>query len=307
MDSTLVKIGAAAAVMVVGLACADQPGTDPVAGPSFNTIPPNPDVVVVCKDAGAPAGTYSFTVSQEGGRGGNLLSGTDFTLEPGDCTTVWEALPDPPTSDPPVTVTVTEVDIPLGVQFDSALAQMEGQTPVAVTTTDVSVYVNYYHGALITYFNSEVFEPALGRMTGGGGQIIIGDVQVTKGLTLHCDITLSNNLEINWPDNKWHLDKPITSAECIDDPAVDPTPPVAPFDTFIGEAIGRLNGVDGSFIRFIFVDAGEPGGKNDRASIQIWAPGADPSVDPPVLNMPLDFTEHGNLQAHYDQPHGNKP
>src|SRR5688572_1032845 len=38
-----------------------------------------------------------------------------------------------------------------------------------------------------------------GRMTGGGGQIIIGDVFVSRGFTLHCDITLSNNLEINWP------------------------------------------------------------------------------------------------------------
>jgi hypothetical protein len=143
----------------------------------------------------------------------------------------------------------------------------------------------------------------LGRMTGGGGSIIIGDILVTKGLTLHCDIVLSNNLEVNWPGNKWHLDKPITSAECIDDPAFSPEPPSAPFDTFIGEAVGRLNGVDGSFIRFTFVDAGEPGGKNDQAGIQIWAPGADPTVDAPVLNLPLGPTDRGNLQAHFDQPH----
>src|SRR5262245_3271831 len=77
-----------------------------------------------------------------------------------------------------------------------------------------------------------------GRMTGGGSTVTVGDIKITKGFTLHCDITLSNNLEINWPDNKWHLDKPITSAKCIDDPDVNPEPPPAPFDTFIGEAIG---------------------------------------------------------------------
>jgi hypothetical protein len=142
-----------------------------------------------------------------------------------------------------------------------------------------------------------------GRMTGGGGSIGVGGILITRGLTLHCDILLSNNLEINWPNNKWHLDKPITSAVCIDDPTISPEPPPAPFDTFNGEAIGSLNGVDGSFIQFTFVDAGEPGGQNDKAGIQIWAPGADPSVDAPVLNLPLTFTDRGNLQAHFDQPH----
>lgn len=146
-------------------------------------------------------------------------------------------------------------------------------------------------------------ELANGRMTGGGGSIGIGDILITRGLTLHCDILLSNNLEVNWPGNKWHLDKPITSAECHDDPTISPEPPPAPFDTFFGTAVGRLNGVDGSFIRFTFVDAGEPGGNNDKAGIEIWAPGADPNVDAPVLNLPLSFTDRGNLQAHFDQPH----
>ena len=143
-----------------------------------------------------------------------------------------------------------------------------------------------------------------GRMTGGGGSVTVGGVYVTKGLTLHCDITLSNNLEINWAGaNNWHLTKPIETADCVDDPAIHPEPPVAPFDTFNGTATGSLNGVDGSFCRFTFVDAGEPGGKNDKAGIQIWAPGADPNADAPVLNLALSPTKNGNLQAHYDQPH----
>lgn len=137
-----------------------------------------------------------------------------------------------------------------------------------------------------------------GRMTGGGRQIIIGDVRVTRGFTIHCDITLSNNIEINWPGNRWHLDKPITSANCIDDPTIAPEPPAAPFDTFIGVAIGRLNGVDGYRLDFTFADAGEPGGKNDRAALRITAPNGDV-----VLNVPYSFTDGGNIQAHYDQPH----
>lgn len=147
-------------------------------------------------------------------------------------------------------------------------------------------------------------EPGVGRMTGGGGQITIDDVRITRGFTIHCDITLSNNLEINWPDNKWHINKPLLRATCLDDPAIDPAPPRAPFDTFVGEGEGRLNGEDGSIVRFTFIDSGEPGGKNDRATIMIWAPGDDPDTDTPVLNH-SGVLDHGNLQAHYDQPHGS--
>jgi len=61
--------------------------------------------------------------------------------------------------------------------------------------------------------------------------------------------------------------------------------------------------VGGSIVRFVFVDAGEPGGGNDKAGIQIWAPGDDPNVDTPVLLVPFDFLTNGNIQAHEDQPH----
>ena len=142
---------------------------------------------------------------------------------------------------------------------------------------------------------------AVGRMTGGGGQTVeIGDIYVTRGFTIHCDIILSNNLEINWPGNKWHIDKPLTSAQCIDDPAIDPEPPPAPFDTFIGEGVGRLNGVDGARAVFTFVDGGEPSGGGDKASFQVFD-----SNNVLVLNVPLSALTNGNIQAHYDQPHGS--
>lgn len=142
-----------------------------------------------------------------------------------------------------------------------------------------------------------------GRMTGGGVvrmQDVAGDVvKITHGFTLHCDITLSNNLEVNWAGNQWHLEKEsLSSVVCSDDPAVDPEPPAAPFDTFCASAWGRLNGVWGSRIDFCLQDAGEPGGKNDKAGMTITDPGGGV-----VLDVPFDMTMTGNLQAHYDQPH----
>jgi hypothetical protein len=146
---------------------------------------------------------------------------------------------------------------------------------------------------------ANILEPILGRMTGGGRQVVFGGASVTRGFTLHCDITLSNNLEINWGGNHWHLDKPLTSADCYDDPDIAPEPPDAPFDTFIGEGIGRLNGVDGYYIRIKFVDAGEPNGRNDTAGLMILDPNGNPVLIIPQ-GTPLD---NGNNQAHYDQPH----
>jgi hypothetical protein len=140
--------------------------------------------------------------------------------------------------------------------------------------------------------------PASGRMTGGGSNIDVGIGRITKGLTIHCDITLSNNIEINWPGHKWHLDKPIDTAECILDPLYHQPPPAAPFNTFNGTATGQLDGVDGAKLVFTFIDAGEPG-KNDKVALKIWDKNGNV-----VLDLPLNTVSGGNLQAHFDQPHG---
>jgi hypothetical protein len=138
-----------------------------------------------------------------------------------------------------------------------------------------------------------------GRFTGGGNTVEIGMAKITKGLTIHCDLLLSNNLEINWGANNFHMLEHLQTIACLDDPTIDQRPPVAPLDTLIGRGIGRFKDVDGYTIVFTLIDAGEPG-RNDMMGFTITAP--DGST---VINVPLQNLTGGNLQAHYDQPHKN--
>ena len=142
----------------------------------------------------------------------------------------------------------------------------------------------------------------LGRMTGGGVKATgsQGEV-VTFGLTLHCDILLSNNLEVNWKGHQWHLTKPIETATCTNQQN-DAPPPASPIDTFEGTAYGKLNGVTNSYAEFKFEDHGEPG-TSDRVQITIYQPGSSNvalQIDDQTINV-------GNWQMHYDQPHGSHP
>lgn len=138
-----------------------------------------------------------------------------------------------------------------------------------------------------------------GRFTGGGHQIRIGAARVTRGLTIHCDLLLSNNLEVNWGGNQFHMTEHLQTVACTDDPAIIQAPPVAPLDTLVGVGTGRYNGADGYTIEFTLVDAGEPGGE-DQAALLIYETANPANI---VLNVPLQLLTGGNLQAHYDQPH----
>lgn len=142
-------------------------------------------------------------------------------------------------------------------------------------------------------------QTGLGRFTGGGHQIRVGLARVTRGLTVHCDLLLSNNLEVNWGGNQFHMTEHLTTIECSDSPDIIQAPPAAPLDTMKGIGTGRYNGEYGYTIEFTFVDYGEPGG-NDEAAFKIYKT-SDPSVV--VLNVPQQKLTGGNLQAHYDQPH----
>jgi hypothetical protein len=289
------------ALVVAACAPGDSP-TEPLSAPSAMWFTDGPGTVTVCKMTAQPTDDlFDFATSASGG----LVVKSAFTLhdiQPGatiqasDCVLVWVS-----TDDSQVPVTITE-DLEEGWSLAGAYVKDVGPVPFSGNSVTVTG-ANHVTITLVVVNQPTPDEPmAPGRMTGGGNQITVGGAKITRGFTIHCDITLSNNIEVNWKSNKWHLDKPITSATCIDDPNVEPAPPPAPFDTFIGEGVGRLNGVDGSFIRFTFVDAGEPGGDNDHAIIRIWAPGANPAVDAPVLDV-NGFLSGGNLQAHYDQPH----
>jgi hypothetical protein len=146
--------------------------------------------------------------------------------------------------------------------------------------------------------------PGVGRFTGGGNTIDTATgLKMTRGFTIHCDLVLSNNLEINWPgsgrQNQFHMLQH-TAATCTDDPSIDQRPPQAPVDRIDGVGTGRFNGVDGYTLYFTLVDAGEPG-RYDEIGFRIVSPtGAE------VLNMPLQHITGGNVQAHYDQPHRNR-
>jgi hypothetical protein len=138
-----------------------------------------------------------------------------------------------------------------------------------------------------------------GRFTGGGKQITVGGLAITKGLTIHCDLLLSNNLEINWGGgHQFHMEDHL-SALCTDSPIIIQQPPKAPLDTMVGIGVGRFDGTEGYTVEFTLVDAGEPG-TQDMAAIKIYETANPSNV---VLNLPPTFLSGGNLQAHFDQPH----
>lgn len=141
--------------------------------------------------------------------------------------------------------------------------------------------------------------PGTGRFTGGGHQVRVGEARVTRGLTIHCDLLLSNNLEVNWGGNQFHMTEHLLTVDCSDDPNIVQFPPDAPLDTLIGVGTGRYNGADGYTIHFTLRDYGEPG-REDQMAIHIFETANPANV---ALHVPLQVLTGGNLQAHYDQPH----
>lgn len=126
------------------------------------------------------------------------------------------------------------------------------------------------------------------RMTGGGSVFTSDGMRVTHGFELHCDASLPNNLQVNWPGNRFHLTQ-LNSAFCSDAVAISEGQPVAGFDTFVGSGVGRLNGLDGATIQFTLTDAGEPGKGVDVAEFSINGGGA---------LLVSGSLKNGNHQAH---------
>ena len=88
----------------------------------------------------------------------------------------------------------------------------------------------------------------------------------------------------------FHLEE-LTKAICSDDLKIEPNPPKAGFDTYIGKGIGRYNGEDGAKASWTFTDAGEPGSQ-DTARISITDVHGNPVL---IISGNL---EKGNQQAH---------
>jgi hypothetical protein len=152
---------------------------------------------------------------------------------------------------------------------------------------------------------------AFGRFTGGpnadrvvdvGGARLTGDPSVTTGLQLHCHLdNHSDNLEVNWAGGRWHLEE-VTAVSCSNDPLLSPEPPKAPVDTMRATATGRYNGVSGYTAVYTLKDSGEPDNKRtDRIAITIFETANPSNV---VLTVLEQNITGGNIQAHFDQPHG---
>jgi hypothetical protein len=203
-------------------------------------------------------------------------------------------------------VTVTEA-VPPGYSAACALSSIGavGGVPIPGTcladnSASGAMTSNPDNGFLVEFTNTEdPVSGGTGRFTGGGNQLRVDGVRVTRGLTIHCDLLLSNNLEVNWNGNSFHMTEHLLTVACTDDPNITQAPPAAPLDTLVGVGEGRYNGVDGYTIEFTLVDYGEPG-TEDEAALLIYETANPGNV---VLDVPQQRLDHGNLQAHFDQPH----
>jgi len=161
----------------------------------------------------------------------------------------------------------------------------------------------------------EELPAATGRFTGGGVWTDTPVGKVTLGFTLHCDNRLTNNLQINWGQNKWHITKNSLTDVTCSKPG-EPRPPRAPVNVINAKAMGRY--FDGSTkrwienvqIEFTLVDNSEPSARknapNDQVSIKFGAlPTASGVRASSLPNFELRDIKGGNIQAHYDQPHGD--
>ena len=88
---------------------------------------------------------------------------------------------------------------------------------------------------------------------------------------------------------------------------------MAYFDTFEGTAEGSLDGVEGSWLEFVFVDGGEPGKREDLTFLRVWSGEIGSSAVVEQIDGDVDIPGYtglarirGNIQAHLDQPHGQR-
>jgi hypothetical protein len=154
------------AVVVVALfawtSCADQPLTGPATAPPDALFSHQENVdeeqagqIQVCKHVDTGNGVaFDFTAETEDGFPGDLKE-AEFTLEDGDCITIWissAAIGSP--SDPLRNVTITEL-VPAGWEVEKIVvnAPLLSADPEEFSGVEVVVPVNHHHGAVVTFYN----------------------------------------------------------------------------------------------------------------------------------------------------------
>ncbi len=172
---------------------------------------------------------------------------------------------------------------------------------------------------LLTLSPALAWEEVHGRMTGGGSVICNSNPcieseggtdptgRVTHGFEVHCTPSDGpNNLEINdhIGSNRFHLDS-VDTVFCYTEEGIDPKPPVAGFNTYLGYGTGSWNGTPGASIIFKLLDAGEPG-TNDTMCVYISVGstivlqvGTFAQINSVTTHCPVPLT-FGNQQAHKD-------
>lgn len=141
----------------------------------------------------------------------------------------------------------------------------------------------------------------VGRFTGGGKQVTLANVVVTKGFEVDCDLHQpSNNLEINWSNpgesgsHHFHMTSFLAAVCAL---VKKPNPPTAPVNTIVGMGTGNFDNTSGYSVQFELVDNGEPG-TSDAAMFKVYQTSNPSNV---VLSAPLQVISGGNIQAHVDQ------
>ncbi len=173
------------AVAVLVGACSESPTAVPTAapkraatGPAFNVVPAQASHLTVC--ASGPAGTYTYTVATTAGPDGTPVStvslpfGSSFSLVNDECkdvvvlsaTTAALTQPDGTLRDAPTQATVTQTSGPANVALSTVWITQEVNDqppcndPCGIDTQapgpTVSVLMNFFHGSVIDYSNSEV-------------------------------------------------------------------------------------------------------------------------------------------------------
>ncbi len=231
---------------------------------------------------GVPVISYTATSWNPGGTGGSnaeidiLFNGVKVDAEP-------FALPSDSFSNQMPAPSATTTVLVEGVAIDN---WDDGEPGGQTSDVTVSVPSNCNGGT--------------GRFTGGGKQVLVSVVTLTKGFEVDCDLNNpSENLEINWTDpaagsHHFHMET-FDSALCTLNG--NPVPPKSPVNTIVASGTGRYDDVLGFTVQFTLIDNGEPG-TNDKAGFLIFETANPGNV---ILAFPVMTITTGNIQAHVDQ------